>query len=310
MNYNIELAYAAGYIDGDGCLYIGRTEGKKSIVYEYSVQVSSVNPDIINWFKQRFGGAIRAKERIKNHKQPHVWTIKNRECIDLVKDIQPFLIAKHRESHYFMELALHIVDNNFQPLTKDAIEHREIVIANKRKLAALDTIERNMVTEEWKNNIIPLPDPIKATDFAYLAGLIDAEGCFRIKHYTRKNRPNKVYNTCLEIGNTNKNFFSWLLEHFGGSVYFVESRECNKKHSATWIIQAKALSKILPEVIPYLKHKRPMAEKLMNFLNSTLSNGGDRHSIRSKEAYAAILQQREALVQDIHILNAKGHKDS
>lgn len=309
MENNIyDLAYAAGYIDGDGCLYIGRTETKKCLVYEYNVQVCSINPNIINWFKEKFGGATRTKERRINQKTPYVWTIKTRDAINLVMNIQPYLIAKHRESHYWIELALHIDQNGFKRVCKEGIEHRDTVIHKKRMMAIEDLVERNYVTNQWKN-IHPSLTACEE-EYAYLAGLIDAEGCLRIKHYSRKNRPNKVYNTCLEIGNTNKNFFSWLLMHFGGSVYFVKSTKPNKKNSATWILQAKALARILPKIIPYLKYKRPVAIKLIEFFDTTLPNGGDRHSEFFKQRYQTIMAQREKLVSEIHVLNAKGHKDS
>lgn len=304
-----ELAYTAGYIDGDGCLYMGSYDTPKGTTYEYSVQVCSINPNIITWFKENFGGAIRKKLKRPNQKVIHVWTIKNKECINLVEKIQNFLIAKHRESHFFLEFAYHIEENNYCPLTIDAIKHRETLIYNKRLIChEADHIEKNMITIKWRN-IVSQPINRIDTDYAYLAGLIDAEGCFRIKHYHRKNRPNKVFNICLEIGNTNKNFFDWLLFKFGGSISFLKPKY-NKKPAAIWSLQANILMKLIPLIIPHLKHKKPIAEKLIEFSNTILPNGGDRHSDTFKKRYTEVLSHREQLVKDIQKLNAKGHYDS
>ena len=75
----LELAYTAGYVDGDGCLYMGSYETNKCTVYEYSLQVCSTNQNIIKWLHGKYGGAYRKKERKENHKQTWVWTVKNNE---------------------------------------------------------------------------------------------------------------------------------------------------------------------------------------------------------------------------------------
>lgn len=304
------LAYTAGYIDGDGCLYIGSYETQKCTVYESSVQVCSTDKDVLTFMQNEYGGVVRKKERRTNHKQPWVWTIKNAECISLIEKIQPYLIAKHQESHYFLEFAYTIKNSNNQPLSKDQIEHREELIKMKRLIChTANVIQRNLITESWKN-IEYIPEKTTSEDFSYLAGLIDAEGCFRVKYYKRANRPNTVFNTCLEIGNTNKLFFEWLLFKFGGSVYFCKSTRENRKHSATWIVQAKALNNILPNIVPFLKHKRRVADKLIEFYNTILPNGGDRHSAHFRKKYADTLLKREAIVKEIQKYNAKGHLDS
>ena len=60
MNTDNIRAYAAGYVDGDGCIYLGKTIQKPKMitVYEYSVQIVSVKRPVLDQFKNVWGGYI------------------------------------------------------------------------------------------------------------------------------------------------------------------------------------------------------------------------------------------------------------
>lgn len=142
-------------------------------------------------------------------------------------------------------------------------------------------------------------------NWAYLAGLIDAEGCFRVKKWTPKGKPNPVYAISLEIGNTKFPIFPWLMERLGGNISFIEAKH-RKRCSAIWSLSAEALYKVLPNIIPFLRSKREVAEALMEFSQTIIPNGGDRHSVEFNRRYADILSKREEIVARVHKLNAKG----
>jgi hypothetical protein len=305
-----DLAYAAGYIDGDGCLYLGIYKSTNGTIYEYSIQVCSVNKDITDWLKNIFGGAVREKEATGNRRIPYVWTIKNQEAIKCAEAIRPFLVAKRHEMDYWIEFAL---DTNFSKKSgylqsKEGFEHRNTLIKNIRELKHNLNIVENSHTKQLKN-IRPSLTP-ESHEFAYMAGLIDAEGCFRVKKWLPKNKPNHVYAINLEIGNTNKLFFDWLMMRFGGSLTFIRSKASNKKDSCTWSLQAKRLNFFLPSLIPFLKYKKPVCNKLIEFQKTNLPNGGDRHSEIFKKRYKEIIVRREIIVNEIHVLNAKGNRSS
>lgn len=81
--------YAAGYIDGDGCIYLGKTNQKpKNItVYEYSVQVISVKRRVLDHFQETWGGFVRKKPIKARHKDAYCWTIKGRIAAYFIQDI-------------------------------------------------------------------------------------------------------------------------------------------------------------------------------------------------------------------------------
>ena len=169
-----------------------------------------------------------------------------------------------------------------------------------------ETITKKSIEEINQQKMTVTPS---ALDFPYLAGLIDAEGCFRIRKWKPKNRPNHVYNIALEIGNSRLPLLPWLVKRFGGSVCFIcDPRESRykRKNSATWTLSANALFHLLPKILPYLRGKKEVCEKLIEFQETILSNGGDRHSELFRALFEKRIEVRERIINDVHLLNKKG----
>ena len=167
---------------------------------------------------------------------------------------------------------------------------------------------RDFVTEELINKIKSTKPSIIPTDqdFAYLAGLIEAEGTFRIKSWKPSDKPNKVYNTSLEIGNTRYPIFPWLMDRFGGNISFVHIKR-NKRAVAIWSLQSKSLLIILNRIYVFLRtRKKQVCEQLIEFNKTIIPNGGDRHSNAFKERMEAVISKRELIVEEVHKLNKKG----
>ena len=166
----------------------------------------------------------------------------------------------------------------------------------------------DFVTKEKIDKIKGVSPSITPTDedFAYLAGLIEAEGTFRIKSWKPSNKPNKVYNASLEIGNTRYPIFPWLMDRFGGNISFSHPKR-NKRACAIWSIQSRSLEEILNKIYPFLRtRKKKVCEKLIEFNKTILPNGGDRHSETFKKRMDAIIAKRDLIIEEVHHLNKKG----
>jgi len=298
-------AYAAGYIDGDGCIYLGKTIQKPKMiaVYEYNVQVVSVKRPILDQFKSIWGGSVRKKPFKENHKDAFCWTIKGRISAYFIQAIQLYLVDKREQAWMLLIFSTLIHHNKFNLVEPATVNEREKLIKDIRK-------EKHMNNHVTKEAIEALKDkqytvtPIE-TDYPYLAGLIDSEGCFRIKTWKPKNRPNHVYNITVEIGNTKLPILPWLVERFGGSVVFIPAK-ANKKASATWTLSAAALYKILPKIRPFLSNKQEVCDKLIEFQQTILPNGGDRHSELFRALFEKRREIRERIIEEVHKFNLKG----
>lgn len=308
MNNEFNFAYCAGYLDGDGCFYVGtfQQNPQNITVYEHSIQVLSIKRGVLDKFCLEFGGAVRTKEQRIGHKVPYTWAIKGEKASNLAASISDMLVDKKIACELFIKFASTIVPNCGQKVGDAIIQQRKTFIDQIKE----DRHMHNFVTKEAieslndrKNTVDPIP-----RDYAYLAGLIDSEGCFRVKHWLPKNKPNHVYAISLEIGNTKFPILPWLIERFGGNISFIPEKP-GKRAVGIWNLSAKSLYEILPRIYPFLTNKKDVCQKLMEFQQTIIPNGGDRHSELFHALFTKNRAVRDRIVEEIHVLNAKGsHK--
>lgn len=305
MNRYQQLTYLAGYIDGDGCFRANITTQKQgAIVYERSITITSVKEEPILFFKNLVGGFITTDQKDGNRRRIYVWTVKNKDALNTAREILPFLVLKQDMCRFFIKYCENILPKKTQKLDVAILETRNSLLKHiKNEIHSVGLIEKALI-EDIKNGGKTI-EP-NENDFIYLAGLIDAEGCFRVSKRFRKSTNIWIYNTCLEIGNTRIGIIKWLYERFGGSITYIHSRRMNSQNSATWSCHSQILYPILIKVVDYLINKKEVCNELIKFQGTILKNGGDRHSVSHKETYKVICQERELIIERIHKLNHKG----
>lgn len=291
-----DLSYLAGYIDGDGCFFISKTTNKNRTAYKFpqAIIITSVNKEILTWCKQLYNGSISTQHDVPKGQKPlHHYSLRKLKAVPLVRNIYPYLVEKREEAHVFLDFATSKnVGEKFNLISKMHI------LKDDTNLVSRSHIEE---FEQFKNTITPTIE-----DFAYLAGFIDAECCLSIGKYKPKNGPNYTYKIMLQCNNTKTPVFKWLLERFGGHINFVDRQKYKNRNQLVWRLSGKALSKILDKIYPFLKHKKPVCEQLIEFYSTTLINGGARHTEIFRSQYAEVLKTREKIVTNVHKLNSKG----
>lgn len=93
---------------------------------------------------------------------------------------------------------------------------------------------------------------------AYLAGIIDGEGCITI----HKGVPN--YQVWLRVGSTNKSLVEYLQGLLGGTIRI--QRQPSYRHARLYLwglFAADGVRMILREVLPYLIVKKAAAENAL-----------------------------------------------
>ena len=101
---NLTLAYTAGYIDGDGCFYIGKNI--KPIKYRRALIVSSSDKTICDFFKNEFGGNCSYNKksiRFPTHKPIAQWYIQGESSEKLTESLVPYLIEKKSDAQKFLK---------------------------------------------------------------------------------------------------------------------------------------------------------------------------------------------------------------
>lgn len=139
-----DLAYAAGLIDCDGCIYIDRFQSKKqgrSLTYVLRVKFAQTDKQAIEYLNQLFGGSWRTydykNEKRLGKKPLHIWQINNRNAAKFLQIIRPYLKIKIKQSDVAIEFAETLFEHGKGP-RKDGRDYRCLpneILESREKLA-------------------------------------------------------------------------------------------------------------------------------------------------------------------------------
>jgi hypothetical protein len=76
-----DWAYAAGFVDGEGCIAVSRSFIPARNKYGYSVQVVVANRDrpVLEWMQESWGGlVVSVSNRTGLARQSWIWRLQNR----------------------------------------------------------------------------------------------------------------------------------------------------------------------------------------------------------------------------------------
>lgn len=95
---NIECAYIAGIIDGEGSIMLVRF--KKNQFPAPCVSIASTTYELLEWIKLKSGmGVIKEKKNYnkEKHKNSFTFTVKYNEALQLLEEIYPYLIIESKK---------------------------------------------------------------------------------------------------------------------------------------------------------------------------------------------------------------------
>lgn len=150
---------------------------------------------------------------------------------------------------------------------------------------------------------------MRKTDLAYVAGIVDGEGCISMRR--RKGGACRPW-CCVDIANTNEWLIRWLQFSFGGSI-FIDHREKegqeNHKRAYRLRLNQHASYEFLKVIYPYLRIKKPQAEIALEFYQTTFKDG------RLRRGTKGILAESEKVIEEAQRilmakLNKKGRPDT
>ena len=140
-----DWARAAAFIDGEGCIYLGRTRPKSamrnSAEYVPGIQVTNTNRVLIDWFLARFGGRSTTHRAGGNRKPRHDWRVTNSSAYKVLEGCRPHLLLKSKQADLlldFRSLQGRIRDARgyVQPHTPEMLRRREEIRSRIARLNA------------------------------------------------------------------------------------------------------------------------------------------------------------------------------
>jgi hypothetical protein len=97
---------------------------------------------------------------------------------------------------------------------------------------------------------------MREVDTAYLAGIIDSDGCIGIQKYSNCN----AYRVILTVVQRDMPLIEYLYSTFGGSVNMVSTNRADRKdYYLRWVVTDKKAMVVLSDCLPYLRLKKSQA---------------------------------------------------
>lgn len=281
-----DFAYAAGYIDGDGCFAIANN-------LTYHVSIVSIHRENIQWFKDHFEGTM--SHRFPKHaNRKEIFTFRfNVKGLHVLDEIRKFLVEKKQECDLVKECMDVFLRRN---------KHR---FYEEMKILKNDT---NLIIKSMKSDLQITPISVQPSieDFAYLAGFIDAECSLDILRRKQPRGGQYSYVAQIQCNNTKFPFFKWAADRFGGNFYFVNcSKYTNRRDQMIWRMRGKNCYPILNDVCQFLNHKKLICQELLKlekteFLRTDCPS--PRHP-RFMEYFEPMRQEKESIYQTVCHLN-------
>lgn len=152
-----------------------------------------------------------------------------------------------------------------------------------------------------------IPKQYKPIDLAYMAGIIDGEGCFFIGQASRAYNGKVVrhHRCCLKIDSTDECLITWLMDTFSG-VNSARNRWTSGKTYErtihTWVATGDRLSDLCEQILPYLIIKKRHCENIIKFRTTFSGKIGC-----NKKPSEEFLQIREECLKVSRKLNSRWH---
>lgn len=140
-NYSLQeinYAYAAGIIDGEGCICIYhyiKPNGKHA--YAGHVNVRTTTKQLTEWLQKQLGGACSVPKKVPGYKQLYQWKQFGSNALFTLSNLFPYLIVKHRHVVIYLRFYKTILRRKYDRAGLDnAIkEERDGLIEEMHKLA-------------------------------------------------------------------------------------------------------------------------------------------------------------------------------
>jgi hypothetical protein len=103
-----DLAYAAGIIDGEGCITITPQHYQKrpNISFTLRVVMGNTNEGVCQWFKFVFGGHYNFLHKTKGGKPFWQWGVSSQKAMEFLRLIIPYLKIKRSQAELAIKFQL------------------------------------------------------------------------------------------------------------------------------------------------------------------------------------------------------------
>jgi hypothetical protein len=299
----VEKAWLAGVIDGEGSIFICKVTPKKfryrrGFFYRPELSVANSNPALLARVQEVIGKGYfgRDKEKKQNPSWNDKWQYRGSGQVlrGILPQILPYLTAKREIAEAMLRYLSFIdedpIDGPKQPPpgydeTLDSLYVALKVLNAKGRTASLIPGDANLAPwgpkHRGRGGRATECRMLSEVEKAWLAGVIDGEGSiFLSKVTSRRTRRGYFYLPTIGVSNTNRIFLTKVANTIGeGTVCFAKKGDAKTKPRWVYIAASGVLRAIPPQILPYLIVKKDRVVLMSQFLefldNNPIYGKGD-----------------------------------
>ena len=126
----VDLAYMAGILDGEGCIYARAWQRPNGYHTHIVVSVQMSSDAVIKWISDTFGGEVYTSKIPRGRAQYlYTWRVNGRNVAAFLKAVLPYLQEKKKRAIVGIELSELIGKSNFGKLNSEQRSQRENLCA-------------------------------------------------------------------------------------------------------------------------------------------------------------------------------------
>lgn len=152
-----ERGYAAGLIDGEGCIQIKKIKNlnhKRNPEYSLQISMNMVDTEAIDFMKGVFGGSVYGplKTYGKGFRPNYRWEITRKSALTFLKQILPFLRVKRVQAELGIRFQFNRITQDhkhgkYQPFSKETIDRYDWYYREMRRLKKIHLSCADATTE-------------------------------------------------------------------------------------------------------------------------------------------------------------------
>jgi len=147
---------------------------------------------------------------------------------------------------------------------------------------------------------------MKNTDKAYLAGIIDGEGCISVAGRKSGSRRGRYLTPTLQVTNTRRELLDWLYERYGGGIYaHMRTIQRGRKPCWLWSCAGQKALKAIRDARPYMLLKCEQADILL-VMKRYSTRGRDRIGRIKASMTEREFAENDNVVARMRALNKRG----
>ena len=267
------LAYLAGVIDSDGYIKVVKEYRTPGTVYPYYRTIAGVQQlwpgEAVQLFATTFDGKVMKPRISPGHRQMARCELNSRKAEAAARRLLPYLLLKKDQAVLLLELVR---------LRQSAHTRSPECY---RGLAAIREAVLSLHDGSWRNagESLPISPCLRGYErlgpsalgwtqeqtFAYLAGVMDSDGSFRVEKKEVQDMIGPHYRInvrCAQV--LPSSAVELLAKTFGGRLGVKKSRRPNHRDLVSWSLHDRAATYALVALLPYLSVKQAEAYLLLD----------------------------------------------